>query len=62
LLELSAFPAFFACVAVIRGFGRFGVSEFASFMVSMPLLLFAWYYFLGWLIDRRKGKQSKQPA
>jgi hypothetical protein len=23
-----------------------------TFMVSMPILLFAWYYFAGWLLER----------
>lgn len=62
LLVLSAFPAFFAGIGLVRVIGRMGVSELTSFMVSMPLLLFAWYYFLGRLIDRTKGKRSKQPT
>jgi hypothetical protein len=62
LLMLSAFPAFFAGIGLERILGRMGISEVTSFMVSMPLLLFAWYYFLGWLIDRRKSKRSKQPV
>jgi len=30
-------------------------------MVSMPILIFCWYYFVGWLIDRwsYRRKQAK---
>jgi hypothetical protein len=30
-------------------------------MVSMPILIFAWYYLVGWLIDRwsHNRKQAK---
>ncbi len=42
-LMLSGFPAFI---------------EVRSFMVSMPLLLSAWCYLLGWMID---GFRSKNP-
>jgi hypothetical protein len=57
-LMLSAFPAFLACFLALSGLRRFGISEFWSFMVCMPLLLLAWYYFLGWMIDRRRNKQT----
>jgi hypothetical protein len=29
-----------------------GLDEVLTFMVSMPILLFVWYYFVGWLIER----------
>src|SRR6266849_1484687 len=45
-LMLSEFPAFILCALVLVGLRRFGISEFPSFMVSMPLLLFGWYYVL----------------
>ena len=62
LLMLSALPAFIASLVIVTVLGRFGVSQVASFMVSMPLLLAAWYYFVGWRIDRRRSKRSAQPG
>jgi len=58
LLILSAFPAFVLGLLIVRGLGRFGFSEVTSFVVLMPLLVFAWYYFVGWVIDRRKYKRQ----
>jgi hypothetical protein len=58
LLAFSALPAFIAGLVIVTVLGRFGISQVSSFMVSMPLLLAAWYYFVGWLIDRRRSKRS----
>jgi hypothetical protein len=52
LLVFSALPAFLAGAAVIAGLSKLGIDEVLTFMVSMPVLIFCWYYFLGWLIDR----------
>src|SRR5215472_6573785 len=57
LLVLTAFPAFFIEVVLVTGLGRFGISQVTTFMISMPLLIFAWYYLIGWLLDRRKDKR-----
>jgi len=57
-LTLAALPAFLVGMGILRGSARLGVSEVVSFMASMPLLIYAWFYFLGWLIDRRKDKRS----
>lgn len=54
---LSALPAFVVGVGIVRGLGRLGVSEVISFMISMPLLIFAWFYFVGWLLDRWRQKR-----
>jgi hypothetical protein len=35
------------------------MNEFWTFMVCMPVLLLTWYYFLGWMIDRRQIKQTR---
>jgi hypothetical protein len=51
-LTFSAFPAFIIGAAVVHGAGRLGISEVISFMISMPVLIVAWYCFVGWLIDR----------
>jgi hypothetical protein len=36
----------------VRLLGREGMSEISSFMSMMPLFVAAWYYTIGWLIDR----------
>jgi hypothetical protein len=38
---------------IVSSLGRLGISEILSFMIAMPLLIVAWYYFMGWMIDRR---------
>jgi hypothetical protein len=48
----SGLPAFVLSFVILMGLGQLGVSQLVSFMVLMPPLLFAWYYFLGWMIDR----------
>jgi hypothetical protein len=59
-LMLSALPAFVVAAFVVARLGRFGVSEFSSFMVTMPLLICAWYWVVGWLIDRWRFKRLRQ--
>jgi len=49
-------PALAVGVALTLGLGRLGVSEVWTFMISMPLLVFAWYYCVGILIDRIMSK------
>jgi hypothetical protein len=53
MLGAYALPAFLVGTGVVHGLARLGVSEVISFMVSMPLLIFAWFYLVGWLVDRR---------
>jgi hypothetical protein len=38
-------------------FGGFGMNQILSFMISMPLLIFGWFYFVGWLLDRWSFKR-----
>jgi hypothetical protein len=52
---LLSLPAVLVVELVVAELGRFGVNEIWSFMIAMPPLLFAWYYFVGTLIDRRKN-------
>jgi hypothetical protein len=59
-LTLSALPAFMIGMAIVSALSNLGVSEVTSFMISMPLLIFAWYYFVGWLLDRRIEKRSRR--
>jgi hypothetical protein len=51
-LMLSALPAFVVGEFAVRGLGRMGISQVSSFMLLMPVLIGAWYYLIGWLIDR----------
>ena len=53
---LLSIPAFAVGALIVFGLGHFGVNEIWSFMIDMPPLLFAWYYFIGMLIDRRRNK------
>jgi hypothetical protein len=55
LLFLSAFPAFLVGRFVVHGFSRIGVNELTSFMISMPVLIFGWFFLVGWLLDRRRN-------
>ena len=55
---LSALPAFFASSLLTFGLGNVGVNEIVTFMISMPLLTFGWFHFVGWLIDRRRSARS----
>ena len=52
LLMISALPAFVVGAAVVVGLGRLGVSQILTFMISMPVLISAWYGLISWLIDR----------
>jgi hypothetical protein len=52
LLLWTAFPAFVVGVAIVRLLARLGISEVATFLTAMPLLVCVWYYLLGWLADR----------
>ena len=53
---LSGFPAFHLSWVAAVALSRFGISQIITFMISTPILLTAWYYFLGWLVDRWRGK------
>jgi len=52
VLMLSALPAFLIGIPMVRTLGHLGVNEVWAFMLAMPLLIAAWHYLLGWLIDR----------
>jgi hypothetical protein len=54
----SALPAFLIGAVVVSSLGRLGVNQIWSFVISMPLLILIWYYFVGWLIDRLKSKRA----
>lgn len=56
----SSFPAFLIGLFITHRLGRLGVSEFATFMTSMPPLIFAWYYLVSWTIARFVGWRLKR--
>jgi hypothetical protein len=58
--KLSVFPALAVGTVIVSGLSRLGVSEVLTFMVTVPMLIFAWYYFLGWMIDRWILKRTRQ--
>lgn len=61
-LILSALPAFLLSILAVRGLSHLGISELLSFMFTMPLLTVAWFYAVGWLIDRRQYRRSLNRA
>jgi hypothetical protein len=62
LLMFSGLPAFALGAISVGSLAQLGVNEVWSFAVSMPLFMFGWFYFIGWLIDRwlRKRKLLAQ--
>ena len=63
-LLLTAFPAFVLGKLFVALLGRLGINQVWSFMLSLPILIFAWYYFIGFLLDRwiRRRAQSSMPG
>lgn len=61
-LVISALPAFFLGAVFVRGLARLGVSELASFMSAMPVLIIAWFYVVGSLLDCWRHKRSLRRA
>jgi hypothetical protein len=57
LLVFSALPAYVLTSGIVITLGRFGISEVLTFMIAMPLLTVAWFYFVGWLLNRRRHRQ-----
>lgn len=57
-LVVSAFPALVVGAAIVRRFARLGISELSTFTVSIPVLIFAWFYFVGWVIDRWRRRRA----
>jgi len=51
-LVISGFPAFLAGAAIVAICSKQGVDEVLAFMVSMPILLFGWYFLAGWLLEK----------
>jgi hypothetical protein len=60
LFKLAALPALIVGVAIVRGLARLGISEVTTFLVSIPLLILAWFYLIGSLIDRWRYKVASR--
>lgn len=67
-LNISALPAFLAGTGLVIELSKRGVDEVLTFMVSIPILLFLWFYFVGWLLERliarllaRRGESESTP-
>jgi hypothetical protein len=62
ILEWSALPAFLTTAVVVLGLAKLGVSEAVSFMICAPALIAAWYYLIGWWLDRWRDKRRQYTA
>src|SRR5579863_4636046 len=58
-LVVTAFPAFLVGFAIVAGLSKLGVDEVLTFFVSMPILLFGWFYLVGWLIERWLDRRAR---
>ena len=59
-LMWSAAPAFIVEAVVLGALRHLDTNEIWTFMISMPLLIFGWYYFVSWAIDRLIFKLRRQ--
>jgi len=57
-LTLTALPAFLLTIVVVHGLAHLEISELLTFLFTMPLLTVAWFYTLGWLLDRWLHKRA----
>ena len=60
ILVFTALPAFVVGGLAVSGLGRLGVNQVSSFMFLMPILIAAWYYFIGQVFDRWTRKHSQK--
>lgn len=54
---LLCLPAFALGAVAVTGLGHLGISELPSFLALMPVLVFAWLYLVGWLLDTWRRKR-----
>jgi hypothetical protein len=52
-------PAFVVGAAIVSGLARLGVSEVSTFILSIPVLIFAWFYFVCRLVDLWRYKRAR---
>jgi hypothetical protein len=62
IFGISALPALIVGLLMTRGLGLIGINEIWSFMFSMPLLIFAWFYSVGSVIDGWRFKRSHRTS
>lgn len=55
-LMVAALPAFVLSALTLSRLSHMGINEVWSFAISMPAYMFAWFYLVGWLIDRWLSK------
>jgi hypothetical protein len=53
-LMVFGFPAFLVGIPIVRLFGHLGIDELVVFMIVMPLSIWAWFYLMGLVLDRRR--------
>jgi hypothetical protein len=58
-LLLFGFPAFLVGMSIVRLFGHFGLDELIVFKILLPLSLWAWFYLVGLILDRRKPREAR---
>jgi hypothetical protein len=51
IITFCVLPAFFIGLFITGVLGRFDMNQIVAYMISMPLLIFDWFYCVGWLID-----------
>jgi hypothetical protein len=61
-LGLSSFPAFSIAGLIVHGLAKLGVSEVLTFMTAVPILIAAWYYLIGLLLDRWRRNRRQYTA
>lgn len=59
---ISALPAFLIGRPIVHAFAIFGISEVITFMILMPVLIFAWYYFVAWVFSRLLSRWRRHMA
>jgi|HubBroStandDraft_4_1064222.scaffolds.fasta_scaffold22476_3 hypothetical protein len=58
IVAFCASPTFFIGLFTTAVPGKYGMKQIVSFMISMPLLIFGWFYFVGRIVDRWSYKRS----
>jgi len=59
-LGVSALPAFVVVLLIVAALSKVGISQVLSFMIFMPLLISAWFFCVGWLVDRWTLKRAER--
>jgi hypothetical protein len=51
-------PALFIGLFITAVLGKYGMNQLLVYMISMPPLIFGWFYFIGLLVGRWSYKCS----